>query len=606
MCLSRTLFGHWFFVACAFSIGDVAYSDDLGSLAKAIQPWFNVLNGSADKFRINLDAELKIDGKPQSLQGYFVYYGVDAFDLQLQHPDYSIELRRRKDGTALALPKHQRVFLGHGPTDEVDHLQTNGMMERLLSSGSQLGLAKQVPWKDPAAAILLMTAALGSAPHQSEGAWHFGEHVKVTFEEKGLTIQASANRLRLSFDEPSPIPSYDQWPGMQLTELSRQELERTLCRGCRRTLEILSPSASLQNPRQKDKKTAHGHLQWIEGARVVTLNGSPSEIGMAHGELLYDESWRCIDSVLHAFGLVKTIESGRWFREDLEVAYAQLAPHIPERHKVETRALAASLKCEPHLMECLSVFPELFHCSGFAVFGSATKDGKLYHGRVLDYMTTIGLQDAATTFIVSPQDFFPFANVGYAAFTGSVSGMNTEGISLGEMGGRGEGNWNGVPMATLMRRALEECQTLDQVMELWRSSPRTCEYYYVFADGKSNRAVGVAATPEKIEFVHPGEGHSLLGEGIRDSVVLSAGERLNCLRSRIEERHGALDSESARWLMSRPVAMNSNLHNVLFVPGDRVFYFANADHRRPAADCSYVKIDLMEEVRRSRSENAAR
>ena len=39
------------------------------------------------------------------------------------------------------------------------------------------------------------------------------------------------------------------------------------------------------------------------------------------------------------------------------------------------------------------------NCSGFALFGSATKGGKLYHGRVLDYMTTIGLQDAATTFI---------------------------------------------------------------------------------------------------------------------------------------------------------------------------------------------------------------
>ena len=42
-------------------------------------------------------------------------------------------------------------------------------------------------------------------------------------------------------------------------------------------------------------------------------------------------------------------------------------------------------------------------------------------------------------------------------------------------------------MATLMRRALEECATLDEVMELWKNSPRTCEYYYVFADGKTNR-----------------------------------------------------------------------------------------------------------------------
>ena len=77
------------------------------------------------------------------------------------------------------------------------------------------------------------------------------------------------------------------------------------------------------------------------------------------------------------------------------------------------------------------MFPELFHCSGFAVFGSATIDGKMYHGRVMDYMTTIGLQDAATTFIVEAKDQIPFANVGYAGFIGSVSGMNAKAISLG-------------------------------------------------------------------------------------------------------------------------------------------------------------------------------
>ena len=76
-------------------------------------------------------------------------------------------------------------------------------------------------------------------------------------------------------------------------------------------------------------------------------------------------------------------------------------PHIPERHEAESGALAQPLGMDETVIETVNVFPELFHCSGFAVFGKATKDGKLYHGRVLDYMTTIGLQDSATTFIVS-------------------------------------------------------------------------------------------------------------------------------------------------------------------------------------------------------------
>lgn len=147
-------------------------------------------------------------------------------------------------------------------------------------------------------------------------------------------------------------------------------------------------------------------------------------------------------------------------------------------------------------------------------------------------------------------------------------------------------------MATLMRRALEECSTLEEVIALWETSPRTCEYYYVFADGKTNRSVGVAATPDSIQFVQPGEGHPLLGEGIKDAVVLSAGSRLETLRARVLERYGEIDDEVAQWLMSRPVAMSSNLHNVLFVPADRVFHVANATHRQPAADRPYVRLDL--------------
>ena len=46
-------------------------------------------------------------------------------------------------------------------------------------------------------------------------------------------------------------------------------------------------------------------------------------------------------------------------------------------------------------------------------------------------------------------------------------------------------------------------------------------------------AVGVAATPESIEFIQPGQTHERLGEGIKDAVVLSAGSRLEELRRRV-------------------------------------------------------------------------
>ena len=41
--------------------------------------------------------------------------------------------------------------------------------------------------------------------------------------------------------------------------------------------------------------------------------------------------------------------------------------------------------------------------------------------------------------------------VTYAGFIGSVTGMNAERVSIGEMGGRGMGHWDGTPMALLVR-----------------------------------------------------------------------------------------------------------------------------------------------------------
>jgi hypothetical protein len=509
----------------------------------------------------------------------------DSFDLELEHADYAVHIYRRASQTVMFLPRHGVAYAGTGKVTGDDHLVPEDILARLISSRSKV--ATYLPLLQQASAETF-AAILQPLLDQSNG------NASLQFPQAGsMELKVDDVRVELHVAESAGEPSMlDE--SVRTVEIPRTEIEQTLLRGVRRATEILAPARVLTNPPEVSKTVPHGELRWIDGHRVALLTGSPAQIGTAHGQLLKEESTRCIESVLYTFGTVHVIRTGHWFRHDLKDAYARLAPHIPERHKQETRSLAAALDLDAETLEILNVFPEMFHCSGFAVFGSATADGRLYHGRVLDYMTTIGLQDAATTFIVAPDGHHSFANVGYASFIGSVTGMNNQAISLGEMGGRGEGNWDGAPMATLMRRALEECSTLDEVKQLWTISPRTCEYYYVFADGKTNQAVGVAALPESIEFINPGQAHERLGTGITDAVVLSAGSRLTTLRSRVQEKHGQIDAEVARWLMSRPVAMQSNLHNVLFIPQDGILYVANASHTGPAAEQHYVELNLNE------------
>ncbi|MDP1561484.1 MAG: C45 family peptidase [Pirellulaceae bacterium] len=573
--------------------------------SESFAPLLEVVSGAKGTFELTGTVSGHVDGQVQRLELRFAKWDEQAFELELTHPDYSVAIYRRPQLTAFALPKHQVVFVANGDLQGSDHLELSGITERLISRGSVAStFAPMVFCGDPKALAGAIKTLLDLSASDEPLSWLGGDgtELKIRNSEDDSPVATYVIEHRqwqgaLQVAAP-PAPRNEAqlreqlWANWKHETLDRDELERTLSRGLRRALEVLLPSPSLINPRQTTAKVEHGELRWVENQRLVLLSGTPEQIGHAHGQLLKTQSMACIDSVLHAFGAVQTIQTGRWFRSDLEAAYKRLRTHIPEDHLIETRALAKSLELPIDTMEVLNVFPELFHCSGFAVFGDATVDGKLYHGRVLDYMTMIGLQDAATTFVIAVDGKIPFATVGYAGFIGSVSGMNQEQVSLGEMGGRGEGQWDGVPMATLMRRGLEECHTLQEVIDLWSNNPRTCEYYYVFADGKDRSAVGVAATPEKVEFVYPGQAHPLLGEGIKDTVLLSAGDRLNKLRARVQESYGKIDKQKAQWLMSRPVAMSSNLHNVLFVPEDGLFQVANASHNGPAAEQPYVEYNL--------------
>lgn len=376
--------------------------------------------------------------------------------------------------------------------------------------------------------------------------------------------------------------------------VARGEMERALQRGSLRGLDILADDFHSKAPADKVTEIAGARLEIKDGQRTCWLTGTPYEMGKRHGELLKAEMRKVTDSTLYVVGFAYSVAKGSWFLNDIRDAWKRLEPHCDKAHLEELRGLAEGSGIAYDEGKIANVFPELFHCSGFAISGDATVGGKLYHGRVLDYMTQIGLQHAQVDFITKREGCRGFVNIGYAGFIGCVSGMNDAQISLGEMGGRGEGNWDGTPMAFLMRQVLEKSENLNQALKIFANAKRTCEYYYIVADGKTRSAVGVAAWPEKIQFIKQGEAHERLPNVFPGCVLLSAGDRYNLLSQRTKDGFGKLDEQGAIELMSRPVAMGSNLHNVLFVPEDQTYHVAHASLRghQPAAMQKYVKHDL--------------
>jgi outer membrane lipoprotein-sorting protein len=341
-------------------------------------------------------------------------------------------------------------------------------------------------------------------------------------------------------------------------------------------------------------REGNGRLEMVDGTRVLVLKGTPEEMGRQHGVLMKKDVHQLVDHILYGVGVGSSFDKGTWVFGEIEAAQKRLNPFMDDRYLREMDSLATASGLPREEVRLANFFPELFHCSGFAVFGKATADGRLYHGRVLDYMRGMGLEKAAVVMVFQPDKGNAWVNVGYAGFVGSVTAMNEKHVAMGEMGGKGQGDWDGKPMAELVREVMEKANTLEEAVEIMRKGPRTCAYYYVISDAKSNRAVGIAATADKFETIWPGQSHPLLPHAVADAVLMSAGDRYEELARRVQADYGKFDATSARDLMKRPVCMTSNLHSALFEPGTLDFWVANADSQNPAAHTRYTHYNLAE------------
>ena len=340
----------------------------------------------------------------------------------------------------------------------------------------------------------------------------------------------------------------------------------------------------------------HGILCQIEGKTVLLVAGTPEQMGTAHGTLLGAKARKLVDRVLYLVGGVESLQSGTWFLDRMAEIERRTGPHTPRRFVVECDALAQAAGVSTRDGRYANLFPERFHCSGVAVRGKASKDGSVVHARVLDYLRDIRLQDAAAVVVFLPEGYHAWMSLGYAGFVGTVTAMNEKGLAIGEMGGRGEGDWDGMPMSFLLRDVMERAASVEQALEILRTTPRTCEYYYVVSD-KSGTIRALHCTPAEMLVLKPGQQHERLPEVPEDTVLVSGYDRAEVLSQRIRENYGRIDAAKLIEIIKRPVAMRSNLHDAVFAPETQEMWFADAGRDTPACDEPYARFKLDELVR---------
>jgi len=371
-----------------------------------------------------------------------------------------------------------------------------------------------------------------------------------------------------------------------------------------------------------------------DGNLVLHVEGTPYEMGFQHGRLLKEQVKQNLGNIVDNKTKMGKSDAYQAYVMMRPLMHAMLRPHIPKRYIEEMRGVAEGAGLDFDMVEAGNLFPAAFHCSGMTVKGKATKDGSLYHVRILDYMTRLGLQDTALVIKHAPKGRKRWLNVGFAGFIGTVTGMNEAKVAIGEMGGEGLGHWEGMPMPLLMREALETSNTMEEALEVFRKTKRTCEYYYVISDGKTNRSTGIWCTSEVFETVLPGQKftfvqkaklrrkaaggkafakdlevvvdkHSILLKGKKggleafvamppeDALIISGPHRYAEFARRLDANYGKVDGKLLQEMVKRPVSMKSNLHVAIFHPETLEVWVAIAGKDgTPACDMPYARYTL--------------
>jgi isopenicillin-N N-acyltransferase like protein len=384
-------------------------------------------------------------------------------------------------------------------------------------------------------------------------------------------------------------------------------------------IDTMSPfirSASITSPEMEARVLAKASIGYTDDKRVRVLKvaGTPYEMGYQQGYLLRDEIEENI-AYLYKRGASK-FHSEEIFAE----AYERMSPFIPARYLEEMHGLAHGSKQPLHVIHGVHALPEIGEwggkkavkkiikrmmsgelgtsCSNFSASGTTTVDGHPYIVRILDWgLHRIShLHEYPVITVAKPDGGVPYANVGWAGFLGAISGMNAEGITLGEMGYGDPPHETlaGVPMPFLLREVLWDARSLDDARRILKNALGTNSFIFLIADGKRDTSEMYIKDRERFVIFKEGE---LARDG---EVVLPplqgfvyGGHFRDRMPQVLQDARGKITPEHLQKEVIPKLAMPSNFQNVIYKPNSLELWVANAaDKKSRAAESPYTYFNL--------------
>jgi len=397
-------------------------------------------------------------------------------------------------------------------------------------------------------------------------------------------------------------------------------------------LAVGSPAAAARQPAQVEAR-----LEQVDGVRVLYLRGAPYARGYEYGRLLAADIKRCLDRYLN----VGIVEHWSVPRARLESGAARMEPFIPAEVRAEMRGIADGAGVDYQDILALNTHVDAVAggadaaaemrrsgCSGLAVMGPWTSDGRVLHGHNVDWTTEEEVQRAAVLLVIVPEDGIPFCMPTHAGLVGCNAGINAAGLTYSDMTSlSSDQTLDAMPLMIMARMLLQKARTLDAALALLAQWPDTCGWNMIIADAKGPEARAVEISARHRKTFRPGDQaeNTPTGTAIESAVVrtnhfidpdmlalaakrlgVSAAEGAALVRSDstyqryvfLQERIRA-DSrpvtprDITAWLGEPPVGNPGNLQSMVFDPTNLRLWIADAgDDGTPACNARYARVSL--------------
>ena len=323
---------------------------------------------------------------------------------------------------------------------------------------------------------------------------------------------------------------------------------------------------------------------------VIEMSGSGEAMGQAHAKQLGEP----IRNLFVAY-------FGNYFSSPVQknlsmTAATAFRPHVLAEHRAEIAALAGGVgldEREVMLGQCFLDLSAITACSTVTLPAAAAPDGVARFGRNLDFPSFNVADKQSVVMIFRPQGRYAFASVAWPGMVGVLSGMNEHGLSLANMEvDRPRRVPVAMPYILLYRTVLERCKTVEEAVELLRSTPRQTANNLMLMDAAGDRAV-VEITPESVTVRRAPETAALISTNHHRGTDLDTGgrcRRYDYLHDTSAAEFGKVSRAGVQEMLGEVAQGKMTLQSMVFEPANRAIYLAvgkNAPRQR------YHKLELV-------------